>query len=125
MCEVLAMIAEHAPVSPNKLAEIGIACRQDIDYYIRELKRDKLIHIAAYETSPCRDGYTVKLYATGNLADAKRPKPPRKPYKRKPTEHADDIANAIRNREERRQREIEHIPARDFLTAALFGGIAA
>jgi hypothetical protein len=125
MREVLAMISEHGPVSPNRLTELGLACRQDIDYYIRELKRDKLIYIAEFDASPCRDGRTVKLYAAGNLPDAKRPKPPRKPYKRKPTEHADDIANAIRNRAERRRQEIERVPERDFLTAALFGGIAA
>ena len=71
--ELLALIREHGPVSPNRLTELTGDFRQSIDKYIRQAHEDELIHVAAFEPSPLGGNRTVKLYAIGAGKDAQRP----------------------------------------------------
>jgi biotin operon repressor len=123
MQAVLDLIMEHGPISPNDLTDKDGLCRADIDAYIRELRKDGLIHIHSYDPSPCRDGYTVKLYVAGPGEDAKRPKPPRRKYSRKGGSRSASVVKGRELKELRRAQEIVHIPPRDFLTAAMFGEV--
>jgi len=126
MVEMLELIETHGPVSANTLTDLGIWCRQDIDYFIRELKAEKLIHVADYDPSPCRDGYTVKRWVIGDGEDAKRPHPPKKKYPR----HRKDCPRSVvgvkaqADKEARLMQERNRPARRDPLIEALFGAAA-
>jgi hypothetical protein len=121
---ILDLVTKHGPISPNALTHMSGEWRADIDACLREMKKEGLIHISGYEPSPCREGYTVKLYAAGPGEDAKRPKPPRRKYARKGGKHGESVARGRELKEARRAEEIVHIPPRDSLTAAMFGEAA-
>lgn len=70
--ELLRLIREHGPVSPNRLTELSGDLRQSIDKYIREAHDSKLIHIAGFAPSPLGGNRTVKLYSFGKGVDAVR-----------------------------------------------------
>jgi hypothetical protein len=128
---LLAHIEAHGPISPNDLTDVDGICRDDVDYYLREMKKEGLVYIQeglvyihSYGPSPCRTGYTVKLYAAGDGIDAKRPLPPRRKYRRKGGEHGDAVARGREMKAARREQAIVHIPPRDALAVAMFGEAA-
>jgi len=121
---LLAHIEAHGPISPNDLTDVDGICREDVDYYLREMKKEGLVYIHSYGPSPCRLGYTVKLYAAGSGIDAKRPPAPRRKYRRKGGEHGDAVARGREMKAARREQAIVHIPPRDALAVAMYGETA-
>lgn len=121
---LLAHIEAHGPISPNDLTDVDGICRQDVDYFIREMKKEGLVYVHSYGPSPCSPGRTVKLYAAGSGEDAERPKPPARKYSRKSSPRSEPVVRGQEIKQERRAQEIVHIPPRDMLTAAMFGEVA-
>ncbi|WCM21391.1 hypothetical protein NDK50_08065 [Paraburkholderia bryophila] len=70
--ELIDLIREHGPVSPNRLTELSGDMRQSVDKYVRQAHDKGLIHIAAFGPSPLGGNRTVKLYAYGKDVDAER-----------------------------------------------------
>ncbi|MFL9904651.1 hypothetical protein PQR71_42100 [Paraburkholderia fungorum] len=70
--EIVELIRQHGPVSPNRLTNITGDIRQSIDKYVRQAHDAGLIHIAALGPSPFGGNRTVKLYAYGKGIDAQR-----------------------------------------------------
>lgn len=71
--QILELIREYGPVSPNRLTELSGDMRQSVDKYIRQAHEDRMIHIAGFGPSPLGGNRTVKLYAIGEGVDAERP----------------------------------------------------
>lgn len=70
--ELLRLIREHGPVSPNRLTELSGDARQSINKYIRQAHQSKLIHVDSYGPNPTGCAKEVKLWAFGKGEDAKR-----------------------------------------------------
>jgi hypothetical protein len=121
--EIVELIRQHGPVSPNRLTEMTGDMRQSVDRYIRECHEAGLIHVEAYGPSPVIEGRTVKLWAVGIGEDAKRPRAKEKPrvYQRKGTPKSRQQTKARANRARRIVEEANRLPARDPISIAWFG----
>lgn len=73
VAELVALVREHGPVSPNHLTELAGDFRQSIDRYIRLAHEAELIHIHSFAESPFGGNRTIKMYAIGKGIDAARP----------------------------------------------------
>ncbi|CAG4889438.1 hypothetical protein [Paraburkholderia gardini] len=109
--EIVALIREHGPVSPNRLTELTGDFRQSVDKYIRQAHDMGLIHIADFGPSPLGGNRTVKLYAYGKGIDAKRV-------------YAIDRARQKTIEKIRAKRTALNRPHRDTYVEALFGAVA-
>jgi hypothetical protein len=125
--ELVDLIEQHGPVSPNRLTELSGDFRQSVDKYIRQAHDQGLIHIAEFGPSPCGGNRTVKLYVAGKGIDAKRQYAAKKPHVRmsRETRRSRVAARAKAAREARLKSELSRPAYRDELTSAFFGGIAA
>jgi len=70
--ELLRLIREHGPVSPNRLTDLSGDLRQSVDKYVREAHDAGLIHIHSYGPNPTGSNKDVKLWAFGKGVDAQR-----------------------------------------------------
>ena len=70
--ELLRLIREHGPVSPNRLTELSGDARQSIDIYIRQAHKAGLIHVDSYGPNPTGSNKEVKLWVFGKGDDAQR-----------------------------------------------------
>jgi hypothetical protein len=121
--DLLRIIEEQGPLSPNALTDISGVARQTVDKYIRRSHAADLIHIAGFGPSPFGGKKTVKLWAYGKGEDVKRVyvKPVAKPRKPKGTPKSLQMIRALSARKVRALEEANRMPVRDPITMALFG----
>ena len=122
VAELVELIRQHGPISPNALTKLTGDWRQSVDWYIRQAREADLIHIGGYELDTSRgENRTVKLYVFGPGVDAVRPKQPKKAYQR-PLKGTPMSVAVVQAREKRARRTVD--VHRDPLVAALFGACA-
>lgn len=76
--ELVELVRQHGPISPNQLTELTGDFRQSIDRYVREAHDAGLIYVASLGPSPFGGNRTVKMYAIGKGIDAQRASAERK-----------------------------------------------
>lgn len=120
---LLKIIEEKGPISPNALTDLTGDVRQSVDKYIRQAHKAKLIYVAGFGPSPFGGNSTVKLWAYGKGEDAIRVHAARKPKPRKPagTSKSVQMVKALSARKQRAFEEANRLPVHDPITMALFG----